>query len=594
MIWLRRWSWLLLAPLVCLVVYRQSFVVWFARDDFAWLGIGLYVVDFRSLLEALFLPQAQGTIRPLSDRLPFLLSYSMFGLDAKPLRIAIFVIHCANLVLFGRLVYLWTSSRPAAVIAALFWTLHSSLAQPLTWASAMNQIFWPTCLLAALSFRQAGRRAGEWVFFLLGFGVLELNVVYPVLALLRYPDRWRSTVPLFAVSAAYALVNRWLAGPNTSSVYAINAHPLSILHTLGQYVLMSMGSYVPWSNNPLSPYFLGASLFALGGFGLVWLLERDRLMAYGCAWFVVCLGPVLLLPNHITDYYLAVPAAGLGLAFGVAAAQRPILMALPLVAYGAGSYLLSQEVLLYNRRQAESARVLVRGVEQAVALHPGKTILLAGITSDQFWNIVLDDPFRLIPGAKVHLVPGSETNIDPHPEYGDPLRYILPRPEARGALAAGEAIVYAAGGKPLRNITGYYSEKAALEWARELAPVVELARPYLDSQLGPGWEPIEDGFRWMRPQAEITLGGRGKTLFVNCYRATSESRPGPVTLTIRHQGQELGSLTLPQDRCQGELTLPEPLWNVGELRLELTAHPSFTQPPDSRELGLAFGTIGRK
>ncbi|OYW10853.1 MAG: hypothetical protein B7X34_04105, partial [Acidobacteriia bacterium 12-62-4] len=96
MTWLRRWGWLLLAPLVCLVVYRQSFVVWFARDDFAWLGVELYLVDFRSLLEALFLPQAQGTIRPLSDRLPFLLSYSMFGLDAKPLRIAIFVIHCAR------------------------------------------------------------------------------------------------------------------------------------------------------------------------------------------------------------------------------------------------------------------------------------------------------------------------------------------------------------------------------------------------------------------------------------------------------------------------------------------------------------------
>lgn len=594
MSWLRRWGWLLLAPLVCLLVYRQSFVVWFARDDFAWLGIGLTIVDFPSLLDALFGAKAQGTIRPLSDRLPFLLSHSLFGLDAKPLRIAIFVVHCANLVLFARLIYQWTSSRTAALTAAVFWTLHSSLAQPLSWASAMNQIFWPTCVLAALSFRHAGRRAGEWVFFLLGFGVLELNVVYPALALLRYPDRWRTTVPLFAVSAVYAIVNRWFSVPNTSSVYAMNASPLSILHTLGQYALMSMGSYLPWSITPHSGYWLAATLLALAGLVLVGILERDRLMAYGCAWFVICLGPVLLLPNHITDYYLAVPAAGLGIAFGVAAARRPLVMAVPLLLYGTGSYLLSQEILHYNRKQAESARVLVRGVEQAAERHPGKTILLAGINSDQFWNIVLDDPFRLIPGVKVYLVPDSEKNIAAHPELGDPLRHILPRPEARGALASGQAIVYAAGGKPLRNVTGYYRELAAVEWARDLAPVVELSRPFLASQLGRGWEAIEQGFRWMHPQAEITLGGSGRTLFVDCYRPDAEPRPGPVTLTIRHQGQLLGALTLPREHCQGELTLPESLSHVGDLQLELAASPSFRLPPDNRELGLAFGTIGRK
>jgi hypothetical protein len=592
--WVRRWGWLAVAPLVCLLVYRQSFVVWFARDDFAWLGISAEILDFPSLLRALFGPRAQGTIRPLSDRLPFLLSYTWFGLEAKPLRIAIFVAQCANLVLFARLVYLWTASRVAAVVASLCWTLHSSLAQPLTWASAMNQILWPGCLLSALLCRHAGRRLGEWIFFVLGFGVLELNVVYPVLALLRYPDRWRSTMPLLAVSAAYALGNRWIAPANTSPVYAMNAHPLSILHTLGQYVLMSMGSFVPWSVHARTPYLLGATLLALGGLVAVGLLERNRLMLFGGAWFLVCLGPVLLLPGHITDYYMVVPAAGLGLAFGVAAVRRTRLMVLPLAAYGAGSYLLGQEILLYNRRQAEAARVLVRGVEQAVALHPGKTILLAGISSDQFWNIVVDDPFRLIPGARVYLVPGSEENIDSHPELGDRLRHVLPRPQARGALLSGEAIVYAAGGKPLRNITRYYREIATVEWARELAPVVELSQPFLSGQLGEGWEPIEQGFRWMHPRAEITLGGPGKTLFFECYRAETEPRPGPVTLTVRHAGQVLGVLTLPRDRCRGEVALPEHLWAAPALRLELTAGPAFTLPPDSRALGLALGSIGRK
>lgn len=594
MSWLRRWGWLLLAPLVCSLVYRQSFVVWFARDDFAWLGVGLEIIDFPSLLGAVFGPRAQGTIRPLSDRLPFLLSHSLFGLDAKPLRIAIFVFHCANLVLFARLVFVWTSSRVAAVVAALFWTLHSSVAQPLTWASAMNQVLWPGCLLAALSFRHAGRRAGEWVFFLLGFGVLELNVVYPALALLRYPASWRSTIPLFAVSALYALANRAIAPPNTSPVYAIDANPLSILHTLGQYALMSMGAYVPWTGAPMAPYWIAATVAALIALAAVGLLERDRLIGYGCAWFVICLGPVLLLPRHITDYYLVVPAAGLGLAFGAAVTRRPIVITLPLLTCTAGSYLLAQEILHYNRHHSEMARVLVRGVEQAAALHPGKTILLAGVTSDQFWTVVNDNPFRLVPGAKVFLVPGSEQNIDRHPELGDPRSHILPYPEARGALASGDAIVYAAGGKPLRNVTSHYREKAAVEWIRYLAPVVDVGQPYLAGQLGRGWEPIEQGFRWMRPQAELTLGGPGRTLFVECFRPDAEPRPGPVTLTVRHGGQILGVLTLPRDRCQGELTLPEALASSSELPLELTVTPSFQLPPDRRDLGLSFGRIGRK
>jgi hypothetical protein len=98
----------------------------------------------------------------------------------------------------------------------------------------------------------------------------------------------------------------------------------------------------------------------------------------------------------------------------------------------------------------------------------------------------------------------------------------------------------------------------------------------------------------MHPRAEITLGGPGKTLFFECYRAETEPRPGPVTLTVRHAGQVLGVLTLPRDRCRGEVALPEHLWAAAALRLELTAGPAFTLPPDSRALGLAFGSIGRK
>ena len=591
----RRWWWLLIAPLFSLVIFRESLGTWFFKDDFAWLGLGLMIHDFPSLLDALFAPKAQGTIRPLSDRLPFLLGYWLFGLDARPFRIFIFAVHSVNLMLLAWLVYRWTSSRVAAVAAAVIWTAHSSIAQPLSWNSSMNQVLWPACMLAAFQAREVGRKAREWAFFLLGFGVLELNVVYPALVLARYPERWRATLPLFAASGVYAVFNRWVTPPNTNPLYAMDFRPTSILETLWRYLQMSMGSFRPDFRPELADFLLGCTVVAVVGFVLGLVLERDRLMYFGLAWFVICLGPVLLLRQHISDYYLAVPSVGLGIAFGLAFARRPLLLALPVLAYLAGSLVVSREITRYNRHESDLARNLVLGVKQAVALHPNKIILLAGISNDQFWGAVVDIPFRLIPGAKVYLVPGSEKNIDAHPDLGDPALSILPAPAARLALATNQAIVYAAGGTPLRNVTNLYRGIAAREWGDTLAAIVDVGQPLLAPQLGVGWESIDQGFRWMGPTAEITLGGPGNELFVECFRAENEQRQELVKLEIVSGESWIGSLSVPRrDHFVGKLLIPPHLAALPRLPLRLIVTPPVIPPDDGRSLGLAFGTIGRR
>ena len=78
--------WLAL-PLICLAVYWRGLFAWFQADDFAWLSLRAHVHDWRSLLENLFAPMAQGTIRPLSERAFFLVFESLFGLHALPFRI---------------------------------------------------------------------------------------------------------------------------------------------------------------------------------------------------------------------------------------------------------------------------------------------------------------------------------------------------------------------------------------------------------------------------------------------------------------------------------------------------------------------------
>jgi hypothetical protein len=79
-------AWWLLPSLLCLALYWRGFTAWFRADDFAWLGAGIYVRNFHDLLVALFAPQAQGTIRPLSERAFFMAGFSLFGLDALPFR----------------------------------------------------------------------------------------------------------------------------------------------------------------------------------------------------------------------------------------------------------------------------------------------------------------------------------------------------------------------------------------------------------------------------------------------------------------------------------------------------------------------------
>src|SRR5262249_48143952 len=111
----RRASWAL-PPLFCLIFYWYGLKCWFRQDDFAWLGLTAQVHSFRDLCHALFAPLAQGTIRPLSERAFFMGLYTLFGLDALPFRIVVFLTQIANLTLI-RIV----TERVTGSAAAGFW-----------------------------------------------------------------------------------------------------------------------------------------------------------------------------------------------------------------------------------------------------------------------------------------------------------------------------------------------------------------------------------------------------------------------------------------------------------------------------------------
>ena len=98
----------------------------------------------------------------------------------------------------------------------------------MVWTSAYNQILCAFFLLLEfyllLRWVEAGSKrwyAAMWIAFLLGFGALELNVVFPALAavyLLLYAPRYLPGVaPMFLVSLGYALIHRRAARGHESA-----------------------------------------------------------------------------------------------------------------------------------------------------------------------------------------------------------------------------------------------------------------------------------------------------------------------------------------------------------------------------------------
>ncbi len=137
----------------------------------------------------MFAPMAQGTIRPLSERAFFMAGFSLFGLDALPFKIVIFATQFANLALVASIGARLTGLRWAGFFAAVFWVLNGAGIEPLGWSCVYNQVLCGFFLLLAFHFLlrydgdgRAPLLLFQWVAFLLGFGALELNVVYPAIA----------------------------------------------------------------------------------------------------------------------------------------------------------------------------------------------------------------------------------------------------------------------------------------------------------------------------------------------------------------------------------------------------------------------------
>lgn len=614
-----RAAWWIIPGLVCLVVYWPGLRAWFQQDDFAWLALKLRLAETGDLWTVLFAPMAQGTIRPLSERLFFLGLYSVFGLEALPFRIVAFATQLVNLALAASITSRLTHSRTAGFCAALFWGVSSALALPMSWSSAYNQILCAFFLLTSFHFLlrhiETDRPRywyAQWVSFLLGFGALEINVVYPALAasyaLLCARKHLRKTLWLFIPSVIYAAAH-WRFAPKPASGLYVMHFDTSMAGTLWTYWRWALGpERLALAGYEIPAWAVTAATAALtvGLLGFAaWQVRRGRLLAaFPLVWFVVVIGPVLPLRDHVSDYYLTVPAAGLAMLGGWAFASawkgrtwwKAVAVAMALL-YVAVSAPAARKAAQWNFERSRDVRTLVRGLERVHELHPDKIILLTGVGSDLFWAGINDKPYRLLGLRDVYLTPDSETGIKSHPDLGDAADFVLPAGPALQALESGRAVVYAAGSGRLRNVTALYRAVGRTRWVEKALPRrVDAGSPLFAGQLGPEWYPLEGGYRWMPKKATLRMGGpmkEGQKLSVSGFCPSKQLEVGPLRVTVAVDSTVFPPVVIEHGDVPFEFEFPLPGAVTGKPSMEVSVEVerTFVVPSDGRPLGLVFGTF---
>lgn len=504
-----------LAPVVFLLwLYRDAFDVWFSADDFAWLSLLRRADSFHTVFSMLFTPAAQGTVRPWSEPGYFLALQSLFGLDPLPFRIAALLTASGDAVLITWIVRRLTGSNLAGLLAPVLWIANTALVTGLTWSSACNELMCPLFLLGALAlfirYAETGRRSFWWgqvAVFAFGFGVLEINVVYPALAaawvVAAKADRHllRRLLPLAGISAGYFLLHSWLAPLPKTGPYVLH-FDTSIVKTLTIYCKWAVAP----AQRHLSqlPWIMGAA--GLAGALLFQILRRRRAGLFGLAWFAVTIAPLVPLSGHRVDYYLTIPLIGLAIAVAAAAAEASRLgkvAAGAFIALYLGVMVPSTQAAIRDRiQETGQVRTLILGTIAARQTHPGKAIAIQGVNARLFNISFAHRAFAGLGVPDVYLTPDTRLNgTDQNP------RDYVPEPEAMDhAITHDEVVVYFLERNHLRNITGELKRQQEGRLVDRLPGRVDIGNSLYSWLLGPEWLPEESGIRWMPGKATLRLG----------------------------------------------------------------------------------------
>ena len=600
-------AWWTLPALICLAVHWRGFEAWFRTDDFAWLSLYGRIHNFHDLLRALFRPEAQGTIRPWSERAFFIVGYALFGLNALPYRIVIFATQFLALALVQAIGARLTGSRAAGFCAAILWTVNSSSAEPLGWACVYNEVMCAAFLLLALWMFFRRQYLLEWLVFIAGFGALELNIVYPLLrgalggcVLKKHETRrlWLQTALMLAVSIGYFVIHTLAAPTPQTGPYAMHFGP-SMLRTLATYWAWSAGPVYLSVPARIRRWMvlvgIGLISIALLIFFVRKLRAGYRAALFCIAWYLITLAPLLPLREHMTEYYPYIPVIGLAWLGGWGLAEawkrgghwRLAAAALAVIYVG---IVLPRTLWAsnWNYSMSMKARDLVAGVARARQLHPGEAILLDGIDDDLFVNAVRDRAFSSIGIDRVYLTASSERRFAQDINDVSEEDLFLAPAAAANALDAGQLEVYDVSHGVLRNITSNY---AATVRADELPLRVSVSDAMTSYLLGPEWYELDVDHRWMGRRATLRIGAPlapGAKLYLTGF---CPEGLGETQLTLAVNGIVLPAATVKPGKFDLAFPLPGALDGQPELHVSVDSDKTFRPAGETRDLSLSFGVF---
>jgi hypothetical protein len=481
----------------------------------------------------------------------------------------------------------------------------------------------PLFLLGALAlfirYIETGRRAFWWwqvVVFSLGFGALEINIVYPALAAawvifnadaLRRGALLRSLIPLAGISAAYFALHRLAAPLPASGVYTLH-FDASILKTLALYWKWSLAPepMERFGHSHIASILLVLiGSLAIAGYVATELMRTRFAVLFFLAWFAVTISPVLPLPGHRTDYYLAIPVIGIAMLGGAAAGrywngsfiQRAV-MVIPVAAYLWMMASVSQAVTHWWLTESLQVRGLVLGVVAARQTHPGKAIVLDGVTTDLFGISVGESPFVAAGVDDVYLTPGSELTIKTAPNMAD-LETLVLEPEAIWhGITHDDVVVYSLESDHLRNITEGYTRRLSGRMFEglmvdRLPSRVDVGNFLYSWLLGPTWLPPESGIRWMPGRATLRIGvpRSGNQLELDGRCPESQLLVAPRHLTVLVDGVVAAETRIYDPESVFRRLFPMPAVLAGKTAVDLEIQVDPVDRKDGQDYGLVFGKV---
>jgi hypothetical protein len=596
------WALVCLLPLAfCFWLHQLALRGWFWQDDFAWLSLHLQVFDRPTFLQTMFEPMAQGTIRPWSERGFFLLLFKMYGLDALPYHALVMGTQFANLLLVVWIVRKLGGSRLAACVAPLLWVANAAMVVPIAWASDYNQILCAFFLLSAFALYLSGHYWLQVAMFLLGFGALEINIVYPAILLtwlLLNRKDWKPALPLFLLSLVYYLVHRHFAPPSAEGPYALY-FDASIFRTFGQYWKQS---WVPlaWYQNPRhSAWLAWVSISVFSGAVVASLIRVGRSAWFFLGWFLITLAPILPLRDHVSFYYLAMPALGLAgvLSLGLDGMVSGSLRwapALPILLFLWIQVPTARAQSRWYFERSREVRTLVLGTLRAHELHPESTILLAHVPPELYAFSVAHSPFHAAGLEQVYLTP--DTDFPTYEGLEPPSYFSLPAGPTLNGLLAGQVEIYQPGSERIRNVTASYRAWARKNLSISAPSRVDVGVPLMQYLLGSTWYPLEGSHRWMPARATIRIAAPrspNQKLVVTGYCPQEQTSSGPLQLQISIDGSVISGeiFSKPEMPFVRMVKLPASLVGKTDMELELDVNRTFQGAERGRGLGLAFGTF---